>query len=57
MPHLASDQAEKRSDPRDRIEPICMRIPDACRFTGISRSTPYATLSQQWKINHWIAVN
>ena len=24
--------------------------------TGLT-GTPYATLSQQWKINHWIAVN
>jgi excisionase family DNA binding protein len=28
------------------IEPISMRIPDACRFTGISRSTLYLLIAQ-----------
>lgn len=28
------------------IEPISMRIPDACRFTGISRSTLYLLISR-----------
>lgn len=27
------------------IEPISMRIPDACRFTGISRSTLYLLIA------------
>ncbi len=46
MLHLASSLAEKRSDPRDWIEPISMRIPDACRFTGISRSTLYLLIGR-----------
>ena len=29
------------------IEPISMRIPDACRFTGISRSTLYLLIAQR----------
>lgn len=28
------------------IEPISMRVPDACRFTGISRSTLYVLIAQ-----------
>lgn len=28
------------------IEPISMRIPDACRFTGISRTTLYLLISR-----------
>lgn len=28
------------------IEPISMRIPDACRFTGISRTTLYPLISR-----------
>lgn len=28
------------------IEPITMRIPDACRFTGISRSTLYLLIAR-----------
>jgi excisionase family DNA binding protein len=46
MPHLASNAVAKRNDPRDRIEPISMRIPEACRFTGISRSTLYVLISR-----------
>ena len=45
MPRLTSDSDERRSDPRDRIEPISMRIPDGCRFTGISRSTLYILIA------------
>lgn len=28
------------------IEPICMRVPDACRYTGISRSTLYLLIAR-----------
>ncbi|MBU2587239.1 MAG: helix-turn-helix domain-containing protein [Alphaproteobacteria bacterium] len=28
------------------IEPIAMRVPDACRFVGISRSTLYVLISR-----------
>lgn len=46
MSRLAPYQAEKRGDARDSIEPISMRVPDACRFTGISRSTLYLLIAQ-----------
>lgn len=39
-PHL-SDSASPLS-----IEPISMRIPDACRFTGLSRSTVYLLIAR-----------
>lgn len=39
-PHL--DQ--RRTAPL--IEPIAMRVPDACRYVGISRSTLYVLISQ-----------
>ena len=28
------------------VEPISMRIPDACKFTGLSRSTLYVLIAQ-----------
>ena len=40
-----SENFAQTADPRDRIEPISMRIPDACRFTGISRSTLYLLIA------------
>lgn len=46
MPRFASDPADRRIDPRGRIEPISMRILDACRFTGISRSTLYILIAR-----------
>lgn len=29
-----------------RVEPIAMRVPDACRFIGISRSTLYVLIGK-----------
>lgn len=29
------------------IEPISMRVPDACRFTGLSRSTLYLLIARK----------
>lgn len=29
------------------VEPISMRVPDACRFTGISRSTLYLLIARK----------
>lgn len=46
MPRPALDLSLRRGDPRDRIEPISMGIPDACRFTGISRSTLYLLIGR-----------
>lgn len=28
------------------IEPVSMRVPDACRFTGLSRSTLYLLIAR-----------
>ena len=39
-PHL-SDSASLLS-----LEPISMRIPDACRYTGLSRSTVYLLIAR-----------
>lgn len=46
MPRYTADRDNRSSDPRERIEPISMRIPDACRFTGISRSTLYLLIAR-----------
>src|SRR3546814_14221745 len=32
--------------PAHPIEPIAMRVPEACRYVGISRSTLYVLISQ-----------
>lgn len=42
---LTSNQRAKAPFPA-AIEPISMRIPDACRFTGISRSTLYVLIAR-----------
>jgi hypothetical protein len=42
---LRPDETPYSSSPL-AIEPISMRIPDACRFTGISRSTLYLLISR-----------
>lgn len=30
-----------------KVDPICLRIPDACRFIGISRSTLYLLIADR----------
>lgn len=42
---LTTDQRAKAPSPA-AIEPISMRIPEACRFTGISRSTLYVLIGR-----------
>jgi excisionase family DNA binding protein len=39
-------KAGSSSDSAHAIEPITMRVPDACRFIGISRSTLYVLISE-----------
>jgi len=46
MPHLAVDAPRLQSRSALPIEPISMRIPDACRYTGISRSTLYVLIAK-----------
>ncbi|MBO6769734.1 MAG: helix-turn-helix domain-containing protein [Erythrobacter sp.] len=40
--------SNRRSDQkhRDTIEPIAMRVPEACRYLGIGRSTLYMLIGQ-----------
>lgn len=44
MQHPASSRPPERAAPLG-IEPISMRIPDACRFIGISRSSLYLLIA------------
>ena len=41
MPATNSEHERPKTSYLAAIEPISMRVPDACRFTGISRSTLY----------------
>jgi excisionase family DNA binding protein len=45
MQHHTSSRSQERSGPPLGIEPISLRIPDACRFIGISRSTLYLLIA------------
>lgn len=42
----ASDEASEGPDRSRSIEPIAMRVPEACRYIGISRSTLYVLITQ-----------
>ena len=33
--------------PGSKVEPICLRVPDACRFIGVSRSTLYVLIADR----------
>jgi hypothetical protein len=39
IPSVSTTEHFREQDDRTLIEPIAMRVPDACRFVGISRST------------------
>lgn len=47
MRSASAKDGQARSRSLAAIEPISMRIPDACRFTGISRSTLYLLIAQR----------
>lgn len=47
MPAPRSDGDRAKPILPSAIEPISMRIPEACRFTGISRSTLYLLIAKQ----------
>lgn len=47
MPAPRSDVDHAKPFLPSAIEPISMRIPEACRFTGISRSTLYLLIAKQ----------
>lgn len=46
-PSRMREQADRRASARDAhaIEPITMRVPDACRYIGVSRSTLYLLIA------------
>ena len=43
-----AEQADTGASSRDAhaIEPITMRVPDACRYIGVSRSTLYVLIAE-----------
>lgn len=45
---LRAEQADTGTSGRDAhaVEPITMRVPDACRYVGISRSTLYVLIAE-----------
>ena len=45
MSSIENRDDRSRSDPSPKIEPITMRVPDACRFLGIGRSTLYVLIA------------
>lgn len=47
-PSRMGEQTDRRASTRDAhaIEPITMRVPDACRYVGISRSTLYLLIAE-----------
>ena len=47
-PQRMGQQADSRAPSKDAhaIEPITMRVPDACRYIGVSRSTLYVLIAE-----------
>jgi excisionase family DNA binding protein len=47
-PARIGEQVDNRASSRDAhaIEPITMRVPDACRYIGVSRSTLYVLIAE-----------
>jgi excisionase family DNA binding protein len=48
MSSRIGEQADAGATSRDAytVEPITMRVPDACRYIGVSRSTLYVLISE-----------
>lgn len=46
MPSTRTEHERTKTSFLAAIEPISMRVPDACRFTGISRSTLYVLIAR-----------
>ena len=44
----SADTSELRSSPKRQpaIEPVAMRVPEACRYLGIGRSTLYVLIGE-----------
>lgn len=47
MQSASPTEQQRRSKKLAVIEPIAMRVPDACRYTGISRSTLYVLIASK----------
>ena len=46
MPSASTTEHLRERDARNTVEPIAMRVPDACRFVGIGRSTLYVLIAK-----------
>jgi excisionase family DNA binding protein len=46
MPSVSTTEPSSEQDAKAAIEPIAMRVPDACRFVGIGRSTLYVLIAR-----------
>ena len=46
MPSASTTEHLRDRDCRTSIEPIAMRVPEACRFIGIGRSTLYVLIAR-----------
>lgn len=46
MPSAATTDYLREQQQRPAIEPIALRIPEACRYLGIGRSTLYVLISK-----------
>lgn len=47
MPSASRTEHLREQDPGPAIEPIAMRVPEACRFVGIGRSTLYVLIARR----------
>ena len=47
MPSAGTTEHLREQRQRQTIEPIVMRVPEACRYLGIGRSTLYVLIGQR----------
>ena len=47
MPTASTTEHLRDQVLRSTIEPVAMRVPDACRYVGISRSTLYVLIARR----------
>lgn len=47
MPTVSTTEHIRDQALRSTIEPVAMRVPDACRYVGISRSTLYVLIARR----------
>ncbi len=46
MPFASTAEYPRNLDHRTPVEPIAMRVPDACRFIGMGRSMLYVLIAR-----------